>query len=109
MRTLSEREMEELEESDESFLLLNVLNEGKFKQKHIPGSVNIPLDSLEDNLDMLPEEKKIVVYSASTSCEASEDAARKLQKKGFDNVVDFAPGLKAWENSGNSIIGEKGE
>ncbi|MFB6116435.1 MAG: rhodanese-like domain-containing protein [Candidatus Nanosalina sp.] len=104
MRTLSTTELEEMDEDD--FLLINVLGQEDFREEHIPGSVNIPVDEIEDNLEGLPKDKKIVVYCRSTSCEASEDAARKLQKNGFDNVVDYAPGIKAWKNSGNSVVGE---
>lgn len=104
MRTLSTTELEEMDEDE--FLLINVLGEQDHRKQHIPGSVNIPLDRLEENLDGLPEDKKIVVYCKSIDCEASEDAARKLQKHGFDNVLDYAPGIKAWKNSGNNLVGE---
>ena len=106
MRTLSTTELEEMSENE--FLLVNVLSEEEHRKEHIPGSVNIPVDEIEENLKGLPRDRKIIVYCRSISCEASEDAARKLQKNGFDNVIDYAPGIKAWKNSGNNVVGEGG-
>ena len=108
VRTLSTSELEELKQSDEDFVLIDVLPEESYREEHIPGSVNMPVENIASEAkDKLSEDQKIVVYCASTSCEASEDAARRLQKNGYGNVKDYAPGLKAWKNSGNSTIGSK--
>lgn len=106
METLSTGELEDLQDSDEEFILIDVLSEESFEEEHIPGSINIPVKDIgEEAREKLSRDQKIVVYCKSVNCEASEDAARKLQKIGFDNVKDYAPGLKAWKNSDNSTIG----
>ena len=44
--------------------VLDVRNPAELKAGGIPGAVNIPLDTLRDNLDKLPKDKRIIVSCA---------------------------------------------
>lgn len=65
------------------------------EQKHIEGSVNIPLNRLVENLTELPRDHEILVYCAGGY--RSSIAASVLQQHGFSHVSEIAGGIAAWE------------
>ncbi|MFB6166749.1 MAG: rhodanese-like domain-containing protein [Candidatus Nanohaloarchaea archaeon] len=99
-------ELKEKLESDGNFALINVLSEEDFEEKHIPGSINIPLDRLAEEADeRFDRDQGIVVYCSSPSCQASPKAAEKLEKLGFSRVKDYSGGLSDWEESYRTVSG----
>lgn len=92
----------------EDFLLLNVLGEEQFEKAHIPGSQNVPVKRarLENEVERLAGGKEIpvVVYCASSECEASTDAARRLANVGFEKVYDYSGGMAAWIEAGHQVV-----
>jgi rhodanese-related sulfurtransferase len=88
----------------EDFVLINVLSRETFEQGHIPGSINIPVDEIEDEApERFTKSQNLVVYCASEDCQASEKAADKLEEIGFENVKDFVRGLEGWKSSGHEL------
>jgi rhodanese-related sulfurtransferase len=86
----------------EDFVLINVLPEDNFNEKHIRTSINIPHEDKQFT-EMVEKvagskDRKIVVYCASFDCDASKKAAEKLEKAGFDRVYDYEGGTKDWFN-----------
>lgn len=77
---------------------VNVLSEGMHNKDHIPGSINIPVDDIEELAPkVLPDKSQhIVVYCANADCSASPKAAQKLESMGYENVYDFEGGLEEW-------------
>lgn len=103
METVTTEELVDMRENDEDFTLVDVLGEDHFREQHIPGAVNIPLDQLgHEAVDRFDKDDEIVVYCASESCQASPKAAEKLEKLGFSNVKDYEVGLKGWKEAGHS-------
>lgn len=43
-------------------VVVDVRDANSFEGSHIPGSINIPMASIESNLDQLPKNKEIVAY-----------------------------------------------
>lgn len=104
MDTITRDELLELREGDEDFYLVNVLSVSQFEEGHIPGSICIPLDHLEDVApDKFEEDDTIVVYCASESCQASPKAAELLDSLGFTDVRDYEEGLKGWKEAGLDV------
>jgi hydroxyacylglutathione hydrolase len=64
-------------------------------QKHIDGSLTIPLNRLMENLQSLPKNRPLLVYCAGGY--RSSIAASLLQRSGFASVAEIAGGLAAWE------------
>ncbi len=65
--------------SDE-FALVNVLSRDTYEQGHIPGSINIPVDEIEEEAaERFTDTQDIVVYCLSEDCHTSEKAADKLE------------------------------
>jgi rhodanese-related sulfurtransferase len=81
---------------DQGALLLDVRSEVEFKEQHIAGAINIPLDDLVLFIDELGSKKRpVVVYCQSGG--RSKVAAELLRKHGFAIVVDLGA-MKAWSS-----------
>lgn len=76
-------------------LLLDVRAPKEFQAKRIAGSIHIPLNHLEERLQELPPERKIVVHCAGGY--RSSIAVSILQKHAFENLAELAGGMAAWE------------
>lgn len=70
---------------DDAFLA-DVRTPEEFSEGHIKGSVNIPLDEIEDHLDKFKDQKQIVVFCRSGR--RSAEAKKILEKYGITNVVN---------------------
>lgn len=98
VETITREELKEKMDSGDEFALVNVLSSEQFEREHIPGSINIPLDQVEQEFpEQFEEGDDIVVYCASPSCQASPKAAQKLESMGFTNVKDYEDGLSDWK------------
>lgn len=71
----------------EGALLLDVRTPKEYKERHISGAKNLPLDILDKVYTYLPKDKKIVVYCRTGS--RSEVAAKFLREQGW-TVYDVA-------------------
>lgn len=104
--TLTKDDLSKMIESNEDFLLVNVLPKESFDEGHIPKSINIPLEDEgfeEGFMGIANKDDKIVVYCASFECNASDKAAKKLEGLGFKKVYDYEGGMKDWKDSGYEI------
>jgi rhodanese-related sulfurtransferase len=101
MQTLSKHELNDMNlENKDDFVLINVLPEDAFREKHIRTSINIPIegDDFTDTVRKVAggKDRKIVVYCASFDCDASEKAAKRLEQAGFGQVYDYEGGTRDW-------------
>jgi rhodanese-related sulfurtransferase len=101
MQTLSKAELKRMNEVEhEDFVLINVLPQQAFNEKHIRTSINIPHD--QEGFARKVEEvagsknRKIVLYCASFDCPASSDAGAILEEQDFTRIYDYEGGTKDW-------------
>lgn len=76
-------------------LLLDVRTVAEFTAGHIDGAVNIPVDSIREQLSSLPTDKKIFIY-----CEAGLRgylAHRILRQHGLEEVYNLSGGYVTWK------------
>ncbi|MDI6795059.1 MAG: rhodanese-like domain-containing protein, partial [bacterium] len=71
---------------------------------HIPGSLNLPLNNVEERAGELDREKPIIVYCKS-GCGRSPKACRILQQQGFGRVKNMFGGITEWRRIGGEIEG----
>ena len=91
----------EMQENNEDFKLVEVLKEQSYREGHIPGAINIPVDNLKNEAPkQLKITDRIVVYCGSYQCHASTNAAKALLEIGYKNVMDFKGGKKTWVDAG---------
>lgn len=81
-------------------LLVDVRTPAEFAGGHIEGAVNIPLDSLEQHLDEIPQDQPVVIYCRSGNRSAT--AARQLAQAGYTDIYDLG-GIIAWQNQGLAL------
>jgi hydroxyacylglutathione hydrolase len=77
--------------------VLDVRTPRERDQKHIAGSVAIPLNHLEERLKEIPGDRAVIVYCAGGY--RSSIAASLLQHSGYSRVSELAGGLAAWETA----------
>jgi len=105
MNLITTNELKAKIESEDSFILVMVLDEWQFIAKHIEGSINI--SSINDpKVRLLSPTDDIVVYCSSESCPASILAYKGMVASGFTSVRRYAGGLTAWEEAGHPLQGE---
>jgi len=76
-------------------LVLDIRSPREWAAKHIEGSVNIPLNHLEERIAEIPRDRRIAVHCAGGY--RSSIAASILYKKGINDLIELAGGLAAWE------------
>jgi len=87
----------ELLSSPEPPLAVDVRTPREREQKHIAGSLGIPLNHLVENLEKLPRNRSLLVYCAGGY--RSSIAASLLQRGGFERVNEIAGGIVGWETA----------
>ena len=102
MKTINAEELKKKIDAKEDFVLVDVLSKESFEGKHVPSSLSIPVDEIENKAsEELPDKgKEIVVYCASTDCQASPRAGKKLEELGYTHVVDYEAGIAGWQDAG---------
>ena len=85
-------------------LVVDVRNPREWASKHIEGSLNLPLNHLQERIDEIPRDKRIAIHYAGGY--RSSIAASILQQYGITNMVEIAGGLAAWEAADLPVFSE---
>lgn len=86
---------EELAALGDQVALIDVREPDEVAQIRVPYATNIPLSSIMDRLDEIPEGAYIMCHSGGRSGRT----VQYLESQGRD-VVDVAGGITAWERAG---------
>ena len=81
----------------EGSIALDVRTPTEREQRHVAGSLHVPLNHLSERLHDIPRDRPLLVYCAGGY--RSSIAVSVLQRKGFVNVGEIAGGLAAWETA----------
>ena len=78
------------------YIILDVRRADEFSAGHIPGAINVANESIgTDEIPELPDKKQLImVYCRSGR--RSKEAAEKLVKLGYTNIVEFG-GILDWK------------
>jgi rhodanese-related sulfurtransferase len=104
MNHISCEELKRKFELGENFILVNALEESKFRAMHIPNSINVCKD--EDIQNCLALNDDIIIYCTDEACNKSIILYQKLDSFGYEKIFRFAGGLRAWEDAGYELAGE---
>ena len=85
----------EIMEKESDYIILDVRSPAEFSEKHIPGAINVPNESIaSDEIAELPDkEQLILVYCRSGN--RSKTASQALADLGYTNVYEFG-GINDW-------------
>jgi rhodanese-related sulfurtransferase len=84
----------------EDHLLIDVRTPEEFASGHIPGAINISVQSLPDRLDEVPNDETIVVYCRTGNRSAT--ATDILVDAGYAPVYDLG-GIVDWVSAGYPV------
>ena len=101
-RQINAEEAAAMMEEESGYLILDVRTAEEFSEKHIPGAINIPNETIgtEDIPELPDKEQLILVYCRSGN--RSKQASEKLVKLGYTNIVEFG-GINDW--TGETVSG----
>ena len=81
--------------------LVDVREPDEYAAGHIPGAIQMPLGTLQANLERIPRDRPAVTYCAMG--ERSASAASILERGGFAAVRNLDGGIEAWLAAGQRI------
>jgi rhodanese-related sulfurtransferase/glyoxylase-like metal-dependent hydrolase (beta-lactamase superfamily II) len=76
-------------------LVIDIRTPREWGAKHLSGSVNLPLASLQERLAEVPRDRQLAVHCAGGY--RSSIAVSILNRHGITNLVELAGGITAWE------------
>ena len=81
---------------ESGYIILDVRRADEFAEGHIPGAINVANESIgTDDIPELPDKNQLImVYCRSGR--RSKEAAEKLVKLGYTNIVEFG-GILDWK------------
>ena len=82
-------------EEEAGYIILDVRTPEEFADKHIPGAINVPNETIgTEEISELPDKDQLVlVYCRSGN--RSKQASEKLAVLGYTNIVEFG-GINDW-------------
>lgn len=98
---ITAEELKAMLDSKEKVVLIDVRTPQEHYEAHIPGSVLMPLDTLE-SVDKLPVGGRQIIYCRSGK--RSLTAIEILSAKGFKNLADLKGGINAWTAIGGPVV-----
>ena len=102
-RQISMDEAVAMMDQESGYIILDVRTPEEFAEKHIPNAINVPNETIGmDEISALPDKDQLImVYCRSGR--RSKEAAEKLVKLGYTNIVEFG-GILDWK--GETVSGE---
>jgi rhodanese-related sulfurtransferase len=81
---------------EENYIILDVRRPDEYAEGHIPGAINVPNEEIGSaDISELPDKSQLIlVYCRSGR--RSKEAAEKLVKLGYTNIVEFG-GILDWK------------
>lgn len=95
-KSISMSEAEEMMKNEKDYIILDVRTAEEYKEGHIPNAINVANETIgEDEISELPnKDQLIMVYCRSGR--RSKQAASKLVKLGYSNIVEIG-GIIDWK------------
>lgn len=94
-RQITAEEAAEMMKTESDYIILDVRTVQEYEEKHIVGAINVPNETIvEESVPELPDKDQLIlVYCRSGN--RSKQAAEKLVKAGYTNIVEFG-GIGDW-------------
>lgn len=82
----------------EQAIFVDTRSAAHFRQGHIPGAINVPINRIVLHLNDLPTDKEtpLITYCGSITCPNAYQLMNALLGHGYRNVRFFPRGLRGW-------------
>lgn len=107
VRRMSIDELKSRMNQEKPFILADARDVDSYDSSHIPGSIPIPADEVDQLADNYNRDLDVITYCGSYQCTASTAAAKAFLRKGFRNVWDYKGGIQEWQEQGNPLESNK--
>ena len=95
-------QLQQLQLEDPAIRILDVRTGGEFENSHIPGSYNVPLDTLGEHVRDLADVDHPVVLVCQSGGRASQ-AHEKLTEAGKATLHILEGGMTSWQEAGGDV------
>ena len=95
-------QLQQLQLEDPAIRILDVRTGGEFENSHIPGSCNVPLDTLGEHVRDLADVDHPVVLVCQSGGRASQ-AHEKLTEAGKATLHILEGGMTSWQEAGGDV------
>ena len=86
-------------------LVINVLDQKAYDDCHIPGSVRVDFNKVEEYVRGYARDHTIVVYCSNYACMTSHFVAKKLRASGYTQALVYDGGMADWYQAGYPVEG----
>jgi rhodanese-related sulfurtransferase len=105
MKSITSKELNNLINSRDDLLLVDVRSPEEFNSGHIPNAINCPLDSIEPNSLAKLSENKELVFLCKSGMRATK-ACERLKGVGCEDISVLNGGTSIWIQDGYDVVGE---
>ena len=81
---------------NKDYVIVDVRTPDEYKEGHIPNAINIPNETINETVYNKLKDKNQLILIYCRSGSRSRQAAYKMQKLGYTNLVDFG-GIINWK------------
>ena len=101
-RQITMEEAVTMMQEESGYIILDVRTAEEYSEKHIPGAINIPNETIgADDIPELPDKDQLILLYCRSG-NRSKQAADKLVKLGYTNIMEFG-GINDW--TGETVSG----
>lgn len=86
--------------------LVDVRENSEWQVGHAPQAIHIPVSAVSSKLNRIKDDRPVIVVCRSGN--RSRSVVSSLRKQGYDNVVNLAGGMRAWQSAGGAVLDNKG-
>ncbi len=102
--TIRTTDLHRLRREDPQIRILDVRTGGEFETMHIPGSYNVPLDTLAEHARDLADVSHPIVLVCQSGGRATAAHAKLADHGKSDALHILEGGIAAWEQSGGDVV-----
>ena len=92
---ISKQQIEELQQRNSTVKLIDIRPAAEYEKMHVPGSFNMPAETITDNIAKFDTNDTIVCI-CTKGLERSQHAAETISAMGFANVFYLEEGAVGW-------------
>lgn len=109
MKQIVANEMQRLLEQGQELRIVDVRSPAEFRVENVPGSINLPLNELEESISQAVPDRHERIHLICASGARSGKACDLLDSLGYTDVVSIKGGITDWKKVGFELsLGEGG-
>ncbi len=101
VKSISPEQAKEMIGKDKDVYILDVRTEKEYDKVHLKGANLIPIQELNENIQKIPKDKKVIIHCAKGK--RSEKAYDILKDKGLKELYHLEGGIRKWQEKGYPV------